>query len=72
MPTRYGRSPWIDQFPKSRIATYPTHRGALKVDAAGDFETLHGFNYTDGASPEAGVIQGDDGSLYGVTVTGGQ
>lgn len=33
MPTRYGRSPWIDQFPKSRIPTYPVHRGPLKVDA---------------------------------------
>src|SRR6266550_954120 len=34
MPTRYGRSPWIDQFPKSRVPTYPAHRGPLKVGAA--------------------------------------
>src|SRR5262245_40646415 len=34
MSTRYGRSPWIDQFPKSRIPTYPAHRGPVKVDAA--------------------------------------
>src|SRR4051812_37023665 len=34
MPTRYGRSPWIDQFPKSRIPKYAPHRGPLKVDAA--------------------------------------
>jgi glycine/D-amino acid oxidase-like deaminating enzyme len=33
MPTRYGRSPWIDQFPKSRVPSYPQHRGPLKVDA---------------------------------------
>jgi glycine/D-amino acid oxidase-like deaminating enzyme len=33
MPTRYGRSPWIDQFPKSRVPTYPAHRGPIKVDA---------------------------------------
>jgi glycine/D-amino acid oxidase-like deaminating enzyme len=33
MPTRYGRSPWIDQFPKSRVPSYPIHRGPLKVDA---------------------------------------
>lgn len=33
MPTRYGRSPWVDQFPKSRVPTYPAHRGPLKVDA---------------------------------------
>jgi glycine/D-amino acid oxidase-like deaminating enzyme len=34
MPTRYGRSPWVDQFPKSRIPSYPPHRGSIKVDAA--------------------------------------
>src|SRR5262245_7917816 len=34
MPTRYGRSPWVDQFPKSRIPTYPAHRAPIKVDAA--------------------------------------
>src|SRR5919197_5678376 len=26
MTTRYGRSPWIDRFPKSRVPTYPRHR----------------------------------------------
>jgi glycine/D-amino acid oxidase-like deaminating enzyme len=30
--TKYGRSPWIDQFPKSRVRTYPRHRGALSRD----------------------------------------
>jgi glycine/D-amino acid oxidase-like deaminating enzyme len=25
--TKYGRSPWIDRFPKSRIPSYPRHRG---------------------------------------------
>src|SRR5215475_12522766 len=34
MPTRYARSPWTDQFPKSRIPNYPAHRGPLKIDAA--------------------------------------
>lgn len=34
MPTRYGRSPWIDQFPKSRVPAYPRHRGALTTDVA--------------------------------------
>jgi glycine/D-amino acid oxidase-like deaminating enzyme len=34
MPTRYGRSPWVDQFPKSRTPTFPAHRGPIKVDAA--------------------------------------
>jgi glycine/D-amino acid oxidase-like deaminating enzyme len=30
--TKYGRSPWTDQFSKSRIPSYPKHRGALQVD----------------------------------------
>src|SRR3954452_23058267 len=33
MPIRYGRSPWIDQFPKSRVPSYPRHRGPLNIDA---------------------------------------
>ena len=34
MPTRYGRSPWLDQFPKSRVPAYPQHRGPLAIDVA--------------------------------------
>src|SRR6185312_9768933 len=30
--TKYGRSPWIDQFPKSRVPAYRRHRGALQRD----------------------------------------
>ncbi len=30
--TKYGRSPWVDQFPKSRVPAYPRHRGALQRD----------------------------------------
>jgi glycine/D-amino acid oxidase-like deaminating enzyme len=33
MPTRYGRSPWIDSFPKSRVPAYPKFRGATSSDA---------------------------------------
>src|SRR5438105_2575286 len=32
--TKYGRSPWIDRFPKSRIPSYPRFRGPLDVDVA--------------------------------------
>src|SRR6187551_3388897 len=28
MSTRYGRSPWVDGFPKSRVPAYPKHRGS--------------------------------------------
>ncbi|HEV8382225.1 MAG TPA: FAD-dependent oxidoreductase, partial [Gemmatimonadales bacterium] len=30
--TKYGRSPWLDQFPKSRVPSYPRHRGTEPVD----------------------------------------
>lgn len=30
--TKYGRSPWIDSFPKSRVPSYPRHRNSLAVD----------------------------------------
>jgi glycine/D-amino acid oxidase-like deaminating enzyme len=32
--TKYGRSWWIDTFPKSRVPSYPRHRGPLAVDIA--------------------------------------
>ena len=28
--TKYGRSPWIDNVPKSRVPAYPRHRGATQ------------------------------------------
>jgi len=30
--TKYGRSPWIDQFPKSRVPALPRQRGPLQSD----------------------------------------
>ena len=30
--TKYGRSPWLDQFPKSRVPSYPRHRGTGAVE----------------------------------------
>jgi len=30
--TKYGRSPWSEQFPKSRVRSYPRYRGALQRD----------------------------------------
>lgn len=32
MTTKYGRSPWLDQFPKSRVPSYPRYRGASAHD----------------------------------------
>jgi glycine/D-amino acid oxidase-like deaminating enzyme len=30
--TKYGRSPWIDQFPRSRVPSYPKHKGTTPFD----------------------------------------
>ena len=30
--TKYGRSPWIDQFPRSRVPSYPKHKGTNPFD----------------------------------------
>jgi uncharacterized repeat protein (TIGR03803 family) len=44
----------------------------FKVDAAGaTLTTLHSFTGTDGEQPQAGLIQGTDGNLYGTTAVGG-
>jgi len=32
--TRYGRSPWVDTFPRSRVPSYPSHKGQLTADVA--------------------------------------
>src|SRR5260370_8580292 len=34
-------------------------------------EVLHSFDNTNGANPEAGLIQGNDGDFYGTTHFGG-
>ncbi len=36
------------------------------------FSLLHSFNYSDGYYPNASLIQGSDGTLYGTTPQGGQ
>jgi glycine/D-amino acid oxidase-like deaminating enzyme len=30
--TKYGRSPWIEEFPRSRVSSYPKHKGAQTSD----------------------------------------
>ena len=49
-----------------------------RIDADGEFDLLHSFNGVDasdanvgGAYPQAGLVFGNDGALYGTTVYGG-
>ncbi len=43
----------------------------FKMTPSGTLTTLHNFNGTDGARPQASMVQGTDGNLYGTTFEGG-
>jgi len=43
----------------------------FKITPSGTLTTLHNFDGTDGALPEAGLIQATDGNFYGTTEYGG-
>jgi len=50
----------------------PSGCGAIfRITPDGRLTTLHSFNRTDGAYPEAGLLQATDGDFYGTTVSGG-
>jgi uncharacterized repeat protein (TIGR03803 family) len=42
-----------------------------KITLRGKFTMIHEFAFTDGAHPVAGLVEGSDGALYGVTLGGG-
>ena len=44
---------------------------AFKITPAGLLITLHSFGFTDGASPEATLVEASDGNFYGTTQYGG-
>jgi uncharacterized repeat protein (TIGR03803 family) len=52
----------------------PFNDGILfRITTNGALTTLHSFTgATDGANPQAGLVQGSDGSFYGTTANGGQ
>lgn len=43
----------------------------FKITSKGTFTLLHSFDLTDGATPQAALIQAIDGNLYGTTFQGG-
>lgn len=51
----------------------PTIRGTIfSVAPEGVLTTLVWFNRTNGDSPQAGLVQGNDGNFYGTTAAGGK
>ncbi len=48
-----------------------TYGTVFKITPNGTLTTLHGFEGPDGAAPEAGLIQANDGNFYGTTSYGG-
>jgi uncharacterized repeat protein (TIGR03803 family) len=43
----------------------------FRMDAAGNFQTLHEFSGLDGANPAAALLEASDGFFYGATSNGG-
>ena len=50
---------------------FPGCGTAFKITAGGQLTTLHSFDGTDGEYPDGGLLQADNGSLYGTTSQGG-
>jgi uncharacterized repeat protein (TIGR03803 family) len=50
---------------------YTNYGTVFKVTTGGTFTNLISFNNTNGASPQAGLMQATDGKLYGTTYQGG-
>jgi uncharacterized repeat protein (TIGR03803 family) len=44
----------------------------FRIGVGGSLDRLHAFDGTDGSGPEAGLVQGSDGSFYGTTAFGGE
>ncbi|HWW13818.1 MAG TPA: choice-of-anchor tandem repeat GloVer-containing protein [Candidatus Dormibacteraeota bacterium] len=51
--------------------TSGVYGSVYKLTTAGKFTTFHDFNNTDGAVPDAPLMQANSGSFYGVTESGG-
>jgi uncharacterized repeat protein (TIGR03803 family) len=73
----YPASPPIQGMDGNYYGTTPyttdgTNDGVVyKLTSAGKYSTLYAFDGTRGYNPQAALIQGTDGNLYGTTASGG-
>ena len=74
----YPRSPPIEGTDGNYYGTVPTtitgtNDGVVyKLTSAGKYTTIYAFDGTHGYNPEAPLMQGTDGNLYGTTALGGK
>ncbi len=54
----------------NKLRTFQLYGTAFKISTSGKLTTLYAFNFSDGAYPYAGMIQGTDGNFYGTTYGG--
>jgi len=58
-------------FPNSHCSFAASCGTVFRVTPAGVLNVIHRFQESDGANPEASLIEGTDGNLYGTTAQGG-
>lgn len=64
----YGTTAGIYVTPESFFPELVMHRGAVfRLSRSGEFSVLHEFAEPEGAQPLTGLIQANDGHLYGTT-----
>jgi uncharacterized repeat protein (TIGR03803 family) len=61
----YGTAP---PSPRASCGGFGT---VFQITPGGVLTTLHSFQYSDGANPQAALVQGTDGKFYGTTTQGG-
>ena len=66
----YGTTPEVSSC-DAGICTVQSNGTVFRIAADGTFSSLHGFNGSDGSSPQATLTLGRDGALYGTTNRGG-
>jgi uncharacterized repeat protein (TIGR03803 family) len=67
----YGTTEYGGNSTACPSSDHPGGGTIFKITPSGALTTLHTFDFTDGAYPEAALMQAIDGNLYGTTSNGG-